>query len=36
MIALAGVMGIRKTGVYCTIVVILSTISGIGYGWLVG
>lgn len=36
MIALAGVMGIRKTGVYCTIVVVLSTISGIGYGWLVG
>jgi len=36
MIALAGVMGIRKTAVYCAIVVVLSTISGIGYGWLAG
>ncbi len=36
MIALAGVMGIRKTAVYCTIVVVLSTISGIVYGWLAG
>ncbi len=36
MIALAGVMGIRKTAVYCMIVVVLSTISGIGYGWLAG
>jgi len=34
MIALAGVMGIRKTAVYCAIVVVLSTISGIVYGRL--
>jgi len=34
MIAIAGVMGIKKTAVYCLIVVILSTIAGRGYGWL--
>ncbi|OPY88129.1 MAG: putative permease [Smithella sp. PtaU1.Bin162] len=36
MIAIAGIMGIKKTVVYCTIVVILSTISGMIYGWLMG
>lgn len=36
MIALAGIMGVRKTTVYCTIVVVLSTVTGMGYGWLVG
>ncbi len=34
MIAIAGIMGIRKTAVYCSIVVILSTIAGMGYGWI--
>ncbi|MEI8172560.1 MAG: permease [Deltaproteobacteria bacterium] len=36
MITLAGIMGVRKTAVYCTIVVILSTVTGMAYGWLVG
>ena len=34
MIAIASIMGIKKTAVYCSIVVILSTIAGMGYGWL--
>jgi hypothetical protein len=36
MIAIASVMGIKKTAVYCIIVVILSTIAGMLYGLLVG
>lgn len=36
MIAIAGVMGVKKTAVYCCIVVFLSTIAGMGYGWLMG
>ncbi len=36
MIAIAGIMGIKKTAVYCFIVVILSTIAGMAYGWLMG
>jgi len=36
MIAISSIMGIKKTAVYCTIVVILSTISGMIYGWLMG
>lgn len=36
MIAIAGIMGIKKTMVYCSIVVILSTIAGMGYGIIVG
>jgi uncharacterized membrane protein YraQ (UPF0718 family) len=36
MLALAGIMGVRKTLTYCAIVVVLSTISGIGYGWIMG
>ena len=33
MIAIAGVMGVKKTAVYSIIVVILSTIAGMSYGW---
>jgi len=36
MMTLAGIMGVKKTAVYCVIVVVLSTITGMGYGWLVG
>jgi len=36
MMTLAGIMGVRKTAVYCVIVVVLSTVTGMGYGWLVG
>ncbi len=32
MIAIASVMGVKKTAVYCIIVVILSTIAGMIYG----
>ncbi len=35
MITLTGIMGVKKTLVYCTIVVILSTVAGMAYGWLV-
>jgi uncharacterized protein len=35
MIVIASVMGVKKTAVYCTIVVLLSTLAGLGYGWLV-
>ncbi len=34
MIAITSIMGIKKTFVYCSIVVVLSTIAGMGYGWL--
>ncbi len=33
MIAIADVMGVKKTVVYSAIVVILSTIAGMVYGW---
>lgn len=34
MIAISSIMGIRKTVVYCSIVVLLSTVAGMAYGWL--
>jgi uncharacterized membrane protein YraQ (UPF0718 family) len=34
MIAISSIMGIRKTVVYCSIVVPLSTVAGMAYGWL--
>jgi uncharacterized membrane protein YraQ (UPF0718 family) len=36
MIAIASIMGIKKTAVYCFIVVVLSTIAGMAYGWFAG
>lgn len=36
MITLAGIMGVKKTLTYCAIVVVLSTFTGMAYGWLVG
>ena len=36
MMTLAGIMGIRKMLVYCLIVVMLSTFTGMSFGWLVG
>jgi uncharacterized membrane protein YraQ (UPF0718 family) len=36
MMTIAGIMGVRKTAVYCIIVVVLSTVTGMAYGWLVG
>jgi len=35
MLVIAGVMGPRKTAVFCTIIVILSTVAGMTYGWIV-
>jgi len=34
MIAIASIMGIKKTAVYCSIVVVLSTIAGMAYGFI--
>ena len=36
MIAISSIIGIRKTAVYCFIVVVLSTIAGMAYGWFTG
>jgi len=33
---IAGVMGLKKTATFCAIIVVLSTIAGISYGWLAG
>jgi len=35
MIVISHVMGVKKTVVYCAIVVLLSTLAGYGYGWMV-
>lgn len=35
MIVLAGIMGVKKTFVFCSIIILLSTLAGMGYGWLV-
>jgi hypothetical protein len=34
MLVIGGVMGVKKTAVFCCIVVVLSTIAGMTYGWL--
>ena len=34
MLVIGGVMGVKKTAVFCTIIVVLSTIAGMLYGWL--
>jgi uncharacterized protein len=34
MIAIASIMGVKKTVVYCSIVVVLSTIAGMAYGFI--
>jgi uncharacterized membrane protein YraQ (UPF0718 family) len=36
MLVIGGVMGVKKTAVFCTIIVILSTIAGMAYGWIAG
>ncbi len=36
MITIASVMVVKKTAVYCGIVVVLSTIAGMMYGWVMG
>jgi len=36
MLVIGGVMGVKKTAAFCTIVVGLSTIAGMLYGWMIG
>jgi hypothetical protein len=36
MIVLGGIMGIKKTVVFCSIIVVLSTVAGMLYGWMAG
>jgi len=36
MLVIGGVMGVKKTVTFCIIIVILSTIAGMGYGWIAG
>jgi uncharacterized membrane protein YraQ (UPF0718 family) len=36
MLVIGGVMGAKKTATFCVIIVILSTIAGMGYGWVAG
>jgi uncharacterized membrane protein YraQ (UPF0718 family) len=36
MIVIGRVMGWRKTAVFCTIIVVVATFAGMGFGWLVG
>ncbi len=35
MIVIGGIMGVKKTAVFCFIIIVLSTLAGFGYGWLV-
>ena len=34
MLVIGGVMGVKKTAAFCVIIIILSTIAGITYGWI--
>jgi hypothetical protein len=36
MLVLGGIMGIKKTAVFCLIIVVLSTLAGLFYGWMMG
>lgn len=36
MLVIGGVIGVKKTATFCTIIVILSTAAGMTYGWIVG
>jgi len=36
MLVIGGVMGVKKTTAFCVIIVILSTIAGMSYGWIAG
>lgn len=35
MLVIGSVMGVKKTFTFCVIIVVLSTIAGMGYGWVV-
>ena len=36
MLVIGGVMGVKKTATFCVIIVVLSTIAGMLYGWIAG
>jgi len=36
MLVIGGVMGVKKTMAFCSIIVILSTVAGMLYGWIAG
>ena len=36
MLVIGGVIGVKKTATFCVIIVILSTIAGMSYGWIAG
>ena len=36
MLVIGGVMGVKKTATFCVIIVSLSTIAGMSYGWIAG
>ena len=36
MLVIGGVMGVKKTATFCVIIIILSTIAGMTYGWIAG
>ena len=36
MLVIGSVIGVKKTATFCVIIVILSTIAGMSYGWMVG
>jgi uncharacterized membrane protein YraQ (UPF0718 family) len=36
MLVIGGVMGVKKTVAFCSIIVVLSTIAGMTYGWMAG
>lgn len=36
MLVIGSVMGVKKTAVFCIIIVMLSTIAGMSYGWIAG
>lgn len=36
MLVIGGVMGVKKTAVFCIIIVLLSTVAGMTYGWIAG
>jgi len=36
MLVIGGVMGVKKTATFCTIIIVMSTIAGMAYGWIAG
>lgn len=36
MLVIAGILGIKKTAAFCGIIVIMSTVAGMCYGWIAG